>query len=306
VSKRSSANLPPAHLLYPEHPEWPREAFAGLSKAPAWLEIAGSLPDLSRSVAIVGTRFCDPWAASFTRGLAAELARAGVTIVSGGALGIDTAAHEGALEAGGPTIVILPTGTAKPYPAENRALFNRIVAHGGCLLSEGGKGGPALPHTFLDRNRIIAALGQVAVVTQAPPKSGALSTAAHARGLGRPVLAVPSAPWDARGGGGLLLLEQGARICRTSADVLSLVARGASGAPAPKRTKLLKSEEHQQLDPDQLIIANALDVGEKGADELCDEVGLAAPRVHRAVLMLLLSGAIREVGSGRYTRADDS
>lgn len=278
----------------------------GLNKPPAWLEIAGTLPNLSHAVAIVGTRFCDPWAASFTRALAADLARAGMTIVSGGALGIDTAAHEGALDAGGATIVILPTGTTKPYPAENRGLFSRIVGQGGCLVSEGGKGGPALPHAFLDRNRIIAALGQVAVVTQAPLKSGALSTAAHARGLGRPVLAVPAAPWDTRGGGGLLLLEQGARICRTSADVLSLVARGVSGAPAPPRRRLPKSKEHHELDPDQQAVAKALSEGEKGADELCDEVGLTAPRVQRAVLMLLLSGAIREVGSGRYQRAEDS
>jgi DNA processing protein len=264
----------------------------------------GALPDLSRAVAIVGTRHSDPWALQFTRQLAHDLAGAGCPIVSGGALGIDTAAHEGALEADGVTLSVLASLEA-PYPAQNRGLFARI-ARGGCVLAEADRVGNVGKHTFVERNRLVAALASVVVVIQAPIPSGTLSTAAFARGLGRPVLAVPAAPWDPRGAGCLKLLGEGAGICRSAADVLSLAAPGAGQNPPRALRRPKKAKEHQLVDEDQRAVVTALADGIMGADELCERTALNAPRVQRAILMLLLSKVIHEVGSGRYELADAS
>lgn len=289
-------------VLSPDNPVWPA-ALADLPDPPLQLEIAGSLPDLSQAVAIVGTRRADLWGEQFTRRLARELAEAGCVVISGGAVGIDTEAHLGALEGGGASVAVLPTGLAEPYPSKNRSLFHKLT-ESGCLLSEVSGTCPGYASVFLARNRLVAALARVVVVTQAPICSGALSTAAHARALGRPLLAVPSAPDVPRGQGCLELLASGAGICRGAKDVLSLAAPGqVETLPGrPRRPK--KGKRNQELGEDESALLRALDRGPLDADELCQAAALPAPRVQRAILMLLLSGVIQEVGGGRYGRAD--
>src|SRR5690606_22400838 len=152
---------------------------------------------LERSVAIVGTRTPDPEAAELARDLAYELGQAGCVVLSGGARGIDAAAHEGALDAGSPTVAVLATGLASAYPPTHGALFGRI-ANRGALLTESDDEAAPQAYRFLRRNALLAALAKVVVVVQAPIRSGALSTAAHARRLGRDLLAVPWAPFDVR------------------------------------------------------------------------------------------------------------
>jgi DNA processing protein len=294
--------FPPPHVITPGHPHWP-DQLSELPNPPAQLAYSGQLPDWSKAVAIVGTRRTDAFGCDFTRGLARELAEAGCVIVSGGALGIDREAHEGALEAGGITVAILPTGLARPYPAQNRELFQRILERG-CVASEIRDEVPGYDSAFLERNRLVAALAKVVVVTQAPLASGAMSTAAHARKLGRPVLAVPYTPGIVRGEGCLALLSGGAGVCRTSGDVLLLAAPGqAIRSPhRPRRPK--KVTEFQWLDEDETALVQALEGGPLDADELCDAAALPAPRVQRAILLLLLSKVIQEVGGGRYGRTD--
>jgi DNA processing protein len=276
---------------------------AQLKDPPASLAISGELPDLSRAVAIVGTRTPNPQAANFAHTLAYELAEAGCPIVSGGALGIDSAAHQGALEGGGFTVAILATGLERPYPADNGQLF-RQVADQGALLSESLEEVPGYASVFLARNRLIAALASVVVVVQAPFKSGAMSTAKHAQELGRPLLAVPFAPWESRAEGNLTLLAGGARVCRTSADVLSLAAPSGQPIVRQRRGRPRKAESYPGLDEDERGVFRALSTAVLSADELCDRTGLSAPRVQRALLMLLLSKVIQEVGCGRYARDD--
>jgi DNA processing protein len=285
-----------SHALFPA-------ALFDLEDPPSQLACVGLLPDLTRAVAIVGTRRCDVHGQKFAFRLAHELAERGYVVVSGGALGIDTAAHEGALAAGGRTLAVLATGLEQPYPAANRRLFEQIVERG-ALLSEHGERVPGYPSEFLARNRIIAALAQSCVVVQAPIASGALSTAAHAKRLNRPILGVPHAPWEKRGEGCLELIREGARICRTSADVLTLAAPSAEQSRPKNVRRPKKVEELRGLDEDQWAIVRALATAPLDADELCEHSGLPAPRVQRALLMLLLSKVIQEVGSGRYERAD--
>jgi DNA processing protein len=157
------------------------------------------------------------------RTLAAELAQEGCVIVSGGAFGVDHAAHLGALDAHGTTIVVHATGLEARYPAEHEPLYERIVARGGCELSERQDQETPRAWHFLARNRIIAALSRAVIVVEAPSRSGALSTAAHARTLDLPVLAVPRVPEHEEAVGSNDLLRSGALPCMAARDVLRVV-----------------------------------------------------------------------------------
>jgi DNA processing protein len=298
--------LGPRSTLRAQEPGWPAR-LCDLADPPVELELAGQLPALSPVVAIVGTRRPDRRGAAFARRLSRELAEAGCLIVSGGALGIDSEAHRGALEAGAPTVAILPSSLDDPYPLKNRQLFTEIASAGG-LLSELPLGTPIFRSRFLHRNRLVAALADVVVVVQAPARSGALSTAAAARRLGRPVLGVPHAPGDPLGEGCLALLARGAGICRGSADVLSLAAAGSGQSRFKKRSTNLrrpgKDKEFQGLDSDERAVVRALKGDVATVDELCEASALPAARVQRALLMLLLSKVIHEVGSGCYALSD--
>src|SRR5690606_23702245 len=141
----------------------------------------------------------------------------------------DAAAHRGALEAGVATVVVHGTSLRDLYPPRHRRLFMQILEAGGAWLSETPLGAPTFRSRFLERNRLIAAIAELVIVVQAPARSGALSTARFAGALDRPVLAVPSGPWDPRGEGTLALLAGGARLCRGASDVLELL--GLPGVP---------------------------------------------------------------------------
>jgi DNA processing protein len=165
------------------------------------------------SVAIVGTRDATAEALWFSHALASRLARRGVTVWSGGALGIDAAAHRGALDAGGVTVAVVPTGLDHCYPVEHRALYDEIVEKGGALVSPFEPSHRAMQHTFHQRNGVLAALTNATVVVQAPLISGARSTANAARKLNRPLFVMPSWPWEPKGKGNLLeLSRKGTRL----------------------------------------------------------------------------------------------
>jgi len=195
-------------ILTANDPKFPRRLL--YPGGPKSIEALGSLADrldsISDGVAIVGTRQPSPAAWQYAYWLAATLARAGATIISGGAYGIDTAAHEGALSVGRPTIAFLPTSVDKLSPAGNAALFKRIAAHGALI---GGRSEREKP-LFHVRNGHIAALAEDVVIVSAPLKSGARNTAEHARKLNRRLWAVPGSPWDHLMEGCALELKLGA------------------------------------------------------------------------------------------------
>lgn len=283
-------------------PRWPT-SLDELSRPPDRLHVLGELPCFRFSAAVVGTRRASRAACEFAHELSLRLTEEGCTVVSGGASGIDTAAHLGALAGGGPTAVVLATPLSRPYPARNMGLFRQVVASG-CLVTEFiDETEDMYPSRFLERNRIIAALAQVVVVVQAPIGSGAMSTAAWARKLGRPVLAVPDSPSNLRAEGCLKLLSEGAAICRSSADVLSIAAPGRRSRAGGQSGRLAKEERIQWLDEDERAIVSALSEGPLSADELCGVSGLCASRVQRVLLTLMLSKDVYEDGCGRYTRA---
>jgi DNA processing protein len=292
--------LPAApHLIRAEDPAWPAGLRDLADKAPALLRVAGRLPPLQGAIAIVGTRYADEEGLQFAHCLAAELAAAGRVIVSGGAAGIDAAAHRGALDGGGSTVAVLATGLRRPYPPQHGELFGQIAASG-ALVTEHEQERPPLGWAFLARNRLIAAMAEVVVVVQAPLRSGALATAALARKLERPVFTVPYPPWYGRGEGCLSLLRRGAHICTSTRDILSLPpCRGGTAG----RSSLGSGEETPclpALNEDCRAVLGALRGRTRHADELTVALGLHILRVQQALTQLLLQDLVVERGSGKY------
>lgn len=174
----------------------------------AGLYVVGRLPDAM--VAIVGARSSDPYGLALARRLAMDCVARGLAVVSGGAEGCDHAAHVGALDAGGSTVVVLPAGHDHLYPKRHRGLFERIVASGGALVSPFAPETPVSRYRFLARNEVIADLAYGVIVVRARLRSGSLSTARAAFALGRPVATVPGAIGEALSEGCHALLEEGA------------------------------------------------------------------------------------------------
>lgn len=215
-------------LLVPGGPGWP-DAVADLGPlAPLCLWVRSSVPlgDLARrSAAVVGARAATPYGERVATDLGAGLADRGVTVVSGGAFGIDVAAHRGALVAGGPTVALLAGGVDRPSPEGNRHVLERLLDEGGALVAESPPGTPPTRSRFLHRNRLIAALAGATVVVEAAWRSGALSTAARAADLLRPVGAVPGPVTSMASAGCHRLLRDGAAVCVTdAAEVAELLA----------------------------------------------------------------------------------
>ncbi len=247
---------------------WPLEALC----------VRGSLP--GRAVAIVGARACDAEARGFARGLGRRLAEAGRTVLSGGAIGIDAAAHRGALEARGRTVAILGSGLARLSPPGHRGLFAALLGQGGGLLSEFALEESAWPRNFPRRNRLVAALAEATIVVRAEAASGTLHTASAARALGRPLLV--------RVGGGEgceALIRQGATPVRTVDDVLiALGLRGPNPLAAGAPTVLG-------------ALAEPLDLASLAARLGRDEASVAME-----LASLLAAGRVRSCGAGRFVR----
>jgi len=222
--------------LQPTDPEYPTRLLE-LHDRPAMLWVDGVLPDPSRPmVALVGTRKASAHGRDAAARLAGDLARAGVVIVSGGALGIDAAAHRGALAVGGTTLVVLPTGIERPHPAGHRRLFREIVEAGGACLTERAPDEPIGKWCFVARNRLVAALASWIVVVEARARSGTRATVDAARRLGRPLAAVPWRTIDPAEGG-LELLREGALPVIGARDILDRLGIAAADpiarAPIP-------------------------------------------------------------------------
>jgi DNA processing protein len=268
---------------------------------PPLLFVAGELPNLRGAVAIVGTRYADEQALEFTHKLAADLARAGRTVISGGAGGIDAAAHRGCLAGGGRTVAVLATGLSRAYPVQHAGLFAAIAGQG-ALVCEDRDPRQVEGRSFLKRNRLVAALAESVVVVQAPARSGALSTAHWARQLRRRLFAVPAAPWDVRGEGCLALVRSGAQICTSATDVLSVAAPGGRVSPRSRRLRPKESKDDEELSESARALWKLLRRGPRYPDELSVCLDMPAARVQEALLTLLLVGWVRRRADGWYEK----
>jgi DNA processing protein len=281
-----------ARTLGPLDGQYPA-ALARLADRPQQLRVLGDLSD-RRRVAVVGTRLPDDYGAELAREIALGLARGGVTVVSGGAAGIDGVAHRAALDAGGHTIAVFGTGLDVSYPREHDALFGEIVASGGALLSELPDGAPPTAWTFPRRNRIVAALSEAVVVVRAGLRSGALITAAIARRLGITVFAVPGDVRDRLSAGPNGLLREGARVAEGADDVLDALRIGHGAAPAQLE---LPAAELPTGDAGRLLAAMRAEP--RHADDLARDAGLGPGPAMAALLTLELQG-LCDQRPGRY------
>jgi len=279
-----------ARVLLPDDDDYP-PALHDLGDPPPWLFALGRLAVLDRPVvAIVGTRRATPYGLRVARGLARELARAGVAVASGLARGIDAAAHRGALDAGGDTAAVLGTGVDIAYPPAHRALHAE-VAHRGLLLSEELPGDHASGGSFPRRNRIIAALARATIVVEAPVKSGALITAAHALELQRAVAAVPGPIDVPASAGSNELLRDGAIVIADVDDALALAGAVRARGAAPEL------EDAAERAAWAALAGGALDV-----DALAARAGLSSRAALAAVTALELRGLVSCALTGEVRR----
>jgi DNA processing protein len=279
-----------------------------MSPKPERLYLWGELPP-PPWVAIVGTRSPSEPAAAFAHQLAGGLARSGVTVVSGGAKGIDAAAHEGALAAGGRTVVVAPSSYQHPYPAENASLFERVLSHGGGFIAL-DPDAKARQHSFFPRNHLLVACSELLVVVEAPWRSGARNAALRARQLGRPLFVVPHPPWHKRGRGCLSELKLGAKPLTNVRDVLStLLERGWPKLwhePARGRSAELETDAPQL----ELALPSARATGGPllaalaarplRLDELQARLGLPASVLMQQLSRELIAGRICASADGSY------
>ncbi len=287
-------------LVIPGDPDWP----AGLDvlgpSAPMALWVRGRLPGSTgpaapRSCAVVGSRASTAYGEHVAAELGYGLTSRGLAVVSGGAYGIDAAAHRGALAAGGPTVVVLAGGVDRAYPAGNVRLFRETVESGGAVVAECPPGSLPTRSRFLQRNRLIAALGGATVVVEAAWRSGALSTARHAVRLLRPVGAVPGPVTSAASAGCHALLRSGEAVCVTDADE---VAELIAGQP-PASTPTGPVDPFDGLGPWARPVHDALSTRRAlSPTSVAQRVGAELAQVRGTLGRLELAGLVRRDGDG--------
>jgi DNA processing protein len=270
-------------------------ALSTIADAPAVLWTRGRLASLNgHAVAIVGSRAASEYALMVAEQLAHDLAARGLTIVSGLARGVDSAAHRGALAAGGVTIGVLGCGVDVIYPREHSSLAAQIGASG-AVISELVPGTPPAPFFFPLRNRIISGLSRAVVVVEANEKSGSLITARCALEQGRDVLAVPGNVLTGRNRGAHALLRDGARIVESADDVLEELGVSAGRS---------KSDGGAAPTPEDPIVACLVPGEPCDLDAIAERTGIGSTKLLARLFELELQGAIARVGGGRFLRVD--
>lgn len=292
-----------ARLLVPGDPEWPPGLHDLLSTGPLVLWVAGpaDLAGLTRrSVSVVGARACTAYGEHVAAELGAGLADRGWTVVSGGAFGVDAAAHRGALAVDGATVAVLACGVDVAYPAAHESLLRRVRA-AGAVVSELPPGSRPTRRRFLDRNRLIAALTRGTVVVEAALRSGARNTGTHADGLSRPVMAVPGQVTSAMSAGcHEMIRTEGALLVTDAADVVDVVGELALDA-APERRGERRPED--ALDPVTLRVLESLPLRRFATPDGVGVVaGLDAASVLRG-LSLLAGAGLAESRNGAWRRS---
>ncbi|MCC3302350.1 DNA-processing protein DprA [Arthrobacter sp. zg-Y895] len=302
-------------LLVPEDPRWPESLRHLQLEMPLCLWVRGDLerglPELDRTVAVVGSRDATGYGLSIAGDIAAGLANRGYTVVSGGAYGIDAQAHRAALGSAStdatPTLAVMACGADRFYPAGNEDLL-RAVAERGLLLSEVPPGSAPTRWRFLQRNRIIAVLSAVTVVVEARWRSGALNTAHHAAGLGREVGAVPGSVYSANSAGCHRLLRDGSAVCVTDAQEVAELAGplrdvppgepGGPGSRAGDSRAGVRRADHDGLPVEDLLLLDALPVRSGTTiEKLATVAGLSLQGVRAGLARLELEGlAVRTEG----------
>lgn len=272
--------------------EYPR-LLLEITDPPPLLYAKGNVELLNHAaLAVVGSRNATPQGIDNARAFSRELSAGGFTIVSGLALGIDAAAHEGGLDASSSSIAVVGTGLDVVYPARNRTLAHRLVNQG-LMISEFALGMPALASNFPRRNRLISGLSRGCLVVEAALKSGSLITARYALEQGREVFAIPGSIHSPLSKGCHLLIKQGAKLAESGRDILEelgAVTKTMSPEHAPGKST-----------PENPLLA-ALGYDPVDLDTLCERSGLTADSASAMLLALELEGVVSRVPGGKFQR----
>lgn len=287
-----------------DHADYPL-ALKNIPNPPDQIFVRGEIKDLDNSptVAIVGTRKATVAGVKLAERLAEELGKVGLTIVSGLAMGIDTAAHRGALKAGARTLAVLAGSVDQIYPRQNINLATEIIENGGAIISE-YEDKPSMSYGFLDRNRIVSGLSLGIIVIEAPEKSGALSTAGHAAEQGKTVFVIPGPVGHENYIGSHKLIRDGARLITASADVVEdLISEFPQLENILRRKNTAVTNEFEKLDNDieRAIVMIIKISGEPiTIDKIIEDSKLDPQIVIQTLTFLTLKGIVKDVG-GKYT-----
>ncbi len=284
--------MPKINSIIPDQINY-TQVIQSIANMPKRLWLYGSLPPQRRlSVAIVGTRKPTAYGKEVTYRLSYELASRGIVIISGLALGVDGIAHQAALDAGGTTIAVLPTPITAIHPTNHRKLADHIVEKGGALISEYGATDGIYKQNFVARNRIVTALSDGVLITEAASRSGTLTTATFALEQGRPVMAVPGNITSALSVGCNNLLKVGATPVTEVADVLNELGLQDEGEQTALPLARTKEEE---------ILLQLLSTGVREGELLHQKSGLSAASYSQTMTMLEIEGKIKALGSNQWT-----
>jgi DNA processing protein len=286
---------------------------------PPLLYIRGRLDSLhARSVAIVGSRSATPQGVEDAQYFARVLSEAGIVVVSGLALGVDGAAHNGALGGAGGTVAVIGTGADRVYPASHQALAARIVEHG-AIVSEWPLGTPARASNFPQRNRLIAGLVEGVLVVEAAMRSGSLITARLANDMGRDVFALPGSIHAPLSRGCHRLIQQGARLVETPEEILEELGialpppanvprplrqrPAASGPPITGGDDAAASTAPAAIDDDASLLLDALGYAPASLEILAERTDMPEAKLQATLLRLELAGHVSALPGGRFVRA---
>jgi DNA processing protein len=288
-------------ILSDEHDAYPR-LLRDLPDPPSILFVRGHIiPADALAIAIVGSRHATHYGLAQAERLAASLARAGLTVVSGLARGIDSAAHRGALAAGGRTIAVLASGVLNVYPPENQELAEQIAAHG-AVISESPPRFEPLAGMFPQRNRIISGLSLGVVVVEASTRSGALITARHAMEQGRDVFAVPGPVTSRMSHGCHRLIRDGAKLVETVDDVLEELGPLVAAAPAQADGREIHHPAELALNDLERQVLAAIPEQPATIDAVIAASGLLAPQVLATLSVLEMRRLIRRLSGNLIIR----
>ncbi len=269
------------------------QILGNIALVPKKLYYNGTLPNKrSPAVAIVGSRKPTAYGVEVTTRIAEDLARRGVVIVSGMALGVDSLAHKATLNANGITIAVQGNGLADLYPSSNRQLGQNVIDGGGAIISEYEPDTPPMKHRFLERNRLVSALSDAVLVTEAAARSGSLNTVSHALEQGKEVFVVPGNITSPLSAGCNALLKQGAHPATSAEDILEIIA-----------PHLLEPQTQLALgdNPLQTKIIRLLTSGIRDGDELQRLSKENATVFSTELTMMEINGLIRNLGANQWT-----
>jgi DNA processing protein len=268
----------------------------GIANLPKSLYLLGNIPKThAPTVAVIGTRKPSAYGQEVGYRLAYDLAKRGVVVLSGLALGLDAIAHKAALDAGGKTIAVMPGGLDSVHPRQHTELARRILLQGGALVSEYAPGTTIYPSNFVARNRIVAAIADGVLVVEAALKSGTVHTAGFALDYGRPVMAVPGNITNPMSTGTNRLIATGACMVTSVADILDEI-----GVKAVRQKQMALPLGDT---PHETTIINLIATGLRDGDDLQRHSSLPSQTFSQAMTMLEINGVIRPLGGNQWAFA---